>query len=156
MGMIASPLFISLWLGLYFVLRSMIGDVGAQFGSLFLAAAGGLLRRWSRSEWSWRHKITQEQEQKARDKVDLELLRNKANLADRSDHHARSAALYEQLLEHDAGDIQARFRLAKIYQLGLHDRENAVRHFKTLLTRLPDSHPYRFEAERAIANNGTP
>ena len=161
MGMIASPLFISLWLGLYMAMRSVGGggplaEVAAQFLSFFLVAGFFLIRRWNQSEWSWRHKVTLEQEQKAQAGADLSLLRNKASLADRSDNHARAAELYEKLLAQDACEIHARFRLAKIYQLGLNDRENAVRHFKDLLTRLPRDHPYRFEAERAIGTGPPP
>ena len=150
MGLIASPLFVSLWIGLYLAMSFVVGrdrvlEVLSQFVAFFAAAIVASFYRWMRSEWSWRHKVTDEQEARARAEADLELLRNKAALADRGGNHARAAELYERVLVQDKGNIQARFRLAKIYLQDLNDRGNGLMQFRKLREYLPKDHPYYAE-----------
>jgi membrane associated rhomboid family serine protease/tetratricopeptide (TPR) repeat protein len=164
MKIISSPFFIFFWLGLYSLLITMSRTTDLVVR--FILQVISFIPTYSavyiyqnhyqnnNNEWSWRHSVTREDEEKAEKEFKVSSLLNKANLADRGEDYQVAAERYEKLLYLDPNNIQGRFRLAKIYQLHLNDRGNAIRQFRYLLSKIPLDHPYRHEAEMAIKLKG--
>jgi tetratricopeptide (TPR) repeat protein len=66
-----------------------------------------------------------------------------AVLAERKENYSDAAELYEKVLAHDGSNMQARFRLTKIYMERLNDRDKGLRHLQLLVQTAPQGHPYR-------------
>jgi hypothetical protein len=61
-----------------------------------------------------------------------------AVLAERKENYSDAAELYEKTLSHDGSNMQARFRLTKIYMERLNDRDKGLRHLQLLVAKMQE------------------
>jgi membrane associated rhomboid family serine protease len=112
-----------------------------------LAYVMTVLHRIGLEGWLFNFRKSQKQ---ADMEFEVKKLFNHAKLAETGGRFEEAANLYEELLAKDRGDIQARFNLARIYQSRLENMPLARKHFRALMSILPEGHVFRIEAETAL------
>jgi membrane associated rhomboid family serine protease len=93
-------------------------------------------------------------EKKACERVNLEKSFNVAVLAEKRSQYAEATELYKELLTHNPKHVQARFNLARIYDMKLNDARNAKLHYQELMKVLPMDHPFRRDALDSVKRMG--
>jgi hypothetical protein len=117
----------------------------AVFGACLLVA----VFRW---DWPALMKEMTIDEEAVRRAIEATEHYHSAVLAERKENYSNAAELYEKVLVHDGSNMQARFRLTKIYMERLNDRDKGLRHLQALVQTAPLGHPYRNYAVSQMAN----
>jgi tetratricopeptide (TPR) repeat protein len=122
----------------YFILQCCI----AGFLGYALLGAACLLVAVFRWDWPAMMKELTIDEEAVRRAVEATEQYHGAVLAERKENYSDAAELYEKTLSHDGSNMQARFRLTKIYMERLNDRDKGLRHLQLLVQTAPQGHPY--------------
>lgn len=145
---ITDPLFLFLWI---FMLSWVGGDswrivVFTFFFSLMIVAYFRV--DWS-YHWSMYHRRSEED---ARQEVNISMNYDRAVLAERGENYQKAVSFYERVLSDDPKNIQARFKIAGIYQNKLDDLGSALVHYRKLAEHAPPGHPYHADAKDILKN----
>jgi hypothetical protein len=90
-------------------------------------------------------------EKEAQIRVSKKIAFDEAYKTQRRERFPEAARMYEELLAADPGHL-VRFNLARLYDLKPNQPLLAKKHYKILMTKLPQGHPYIMEVSDAIAH----
>ncbi len=152
MRIIVDPAFLFLWFFFLFIVFFFLPKYFFVQVITFIFAF--TITTFYRTDWSSFFRNITADEEKSRREVEADSLYNQGLLAERGENYLKASELYEKMLAIYPNNIQARFNLARIYQMRLRDKNNADRQYKKLLQHAPKNHPYYNEALEAIKSLG--